>query len=304
MTKVKLLLIVSLATMTLPALQAEAQCPGNIASVTPRFVGRSLIVVPVRINHAGPYDFIVDTDSQLTIVDPSLAAELDLKSEATIGVSSVGNYARASVAVLDTLEAGSHIVDKPLVVVHDLSQVQATDPRIRGLLGQNFLSHFDMLIDYGRKALCFDETKQMQRSVQGERIPLVTPQHPASDIPFTRPLLISVHLSGPESRQALLRLDSGSSTPLLYAASQDTPSWMLKRTGLTAHTAGTAQQSFAVLPARDVKVGGRILNRISFVTSLSAGQETPRDEDGLLPTALFRRVFISSADHFVVFDPK
>ena len=68
MTKVKLLLIVSLATMTLPALQAEAQCPGNIASVTPRFVGRSLIVVPVSINHAGPYDFIVDTDSQLTIV--------------------------------------------------------------------------------------------------------------------------------------------------------------------------------------------------------------------------------------------
>ena len=49
MTKVKLLLIVSLATMTLPALQAEAQCPGNIASVTPRFVGRSLIV------RAGPY---------------------------------------------------------------------------------------------------------------------------------------------------------------------------------------------------------------------------------------------------------
>ena len=28
-----------------------------------------------------------------------------------------------------------------------------------------------------------------------------------------------------------------------------------------------------------------------------------RDEDGLLPTVLFQRVFICHADHYVIFDP-
>ena len=37
----------SLALATLPALAAQPQCPGNTASVTPRFVQRALIVIPV-----------------------------------------------------------------------------------------------------------------------------------------------------------------------------------------------------------------------------------------------------------------
>ena len=52
------------ATVTLPALQAESHCPAGIASVTPRFVQRALIVIPVRVNQKGPFDFMVDTGSQ------------------------------------------------------------------------------------------------------------------------------------------------------------------------------------------------------------------------------------------------
>ena len=37
----------SLALATLPALDAQPRCPGNTASVTPRFVQRALIVIPV-----------------------------------------------------------------------------------------------------------------------------------------------------------------------------------------------------------------------------------------------------------------
>jgi hypothetical protein len=101
-----LLVSVTLATVTLPALLAESHCPAGIASVTPRFVQRALIVIPVRINHKGPFDFMVDTDSQ-----------------------------------------------KPLVVVQDLGSIQAADPRIRGVLGENFLAHLDLLIDYAHKLI-------------------------------------------------------------------------------------------------------------------------------------------------------
>jgi hypothetical protein len=70
--RIRLLVAVSLALTIPPAIQAEASCPGNAASVIPRFVQHALIVIPVRINQSGPFDFIVDTGSQVTVIDPSL----------------------------------------------------------------------------------------------------------------------------------------------------------------------------------------------------------------------------------------
>jgi ABC-type amino acid transport substrate-binding protein len=82
---------------------AEAHCPGNIASVTPRIVARALIVIPVKINQSGPFDFMVDTGSQLTVVDPALASQLGMKLQGTVGLVATVNYLQASVAVADTL---------------------------------------------------------------------------------------------------------------------------------------------------------------------------------------------------------
>jgi hypothetical protein len=61
---------VSLALIVLPSIEAESHCPGSVASVTPRFVQHAIIVIPVRVNQAGPFDFMVDTGSQITIIDP------------------------------------------------------------------------------------------------------------------------------------------------------------------------------------------------------------------------------------------
>ena len=45
--------------------QAETRCPGNIAGLRPRLVAGALLVIPVKINQSGPFDFMVDTGSQL-----------------------------------------------------------------------------------------------------------------------------------------------------------------------------------------------------------------------------------------------
>ena len=81
----QLLAAVSLALVILPVVEAEPRCPGNTASVTPRLVRDALIVIPVRINQAGPFDFMVDTGSQVTVIDPSLASELTLKVQGRVG---------------------------------------------------------------------------------------------------------------------------------------------------------------------------------------------------------------------------
>ncbi len=63
------------ATMT-SALNAETKCPGNVESVPLRAVNGYLMIVAVEVNHSGPYNFLLDTGTQFTLIDPSLAAEL------------------------------------------------------------------------------------------------------------------------------------------------------------------------------------------------------------------------------------
>jgi predicted aspartyl protease len=303
--RVQLMVAVGVANVSLAVLQAESRCPATAASLTPRFVQRALIVIPVRINQTGPYDFVVDTGSQVTVLDPSLASELDLKPRGTVGVISVTSYEQASVTVLDTLEAGSAVLEKPLAVVQDLRQIQGANPRIRGLLGENFLSHFDLLIDYGHKRLCLDATSALRESVRGEHIPLVAPQDPESKLPFMERLVVSVHLSGAGSREIRLQLDSGSDGPLLYPATGERELRILNRATPRGTTVSKAQQAFADLPPQDLRIGSRILNRVSFATPVTPRNDVPSlKEDGLLPTMLFQRVFISGSDHYVVFDAR
>jgi hypothetical protein len=301
--RVQLIVAVSLANFVLPVLQAESRCPGSATSVTPRLVQRALIVIPVRVNKTGPYDFIVDTGSQVTVIDPLLALELGLKSQGTVGLISVDSYAQASITVLDSLETGPNVVEKPLAVVNDLRQIQAADPGIRGVLGENFLAHFDLLIDYAHQRLCLDKSNALRESVRGERIPLMPPQDPETELPFMERLVIPVHLSGAGAREILLQLDSAIDGPVLYPATSERRLGILDHATPRAATVSTAQKAFADLPPQDMRIGSRTLSAISFATPVSPGKDIPdRQADGLLPTMLFRRVFISGSDHFVVFD--
>jgi len=74
----KCLLLASLISQTLTVAYGEAHCPGHVASLALRVVQSSLIVVQVKINHFGPYDFLVDTGAQVSTIDPLLASELHL----------------------------------------------------------------------------------------------------------------------------------------------------------------------------------------------------------------------------------
>ena len=285
--------------------QAETRCPGDIVTIRPRLVANALLVIPVKINQSGPFDFMVDTGSQLNVIDPALAVQLNLKSQGTVGLVATAAYSQSSVAILDSLEAGSHVVVKPLVVVHDLGPIQAADPRIRGVLGENFLAHFDVLIDYGHKLLCLDEANLMEKYLLGERIPLVTSKHPETDLPFSPRLVVSVNLSDTGTRPILLQLDSGSDGAILYAGNRELEEPLLRRAKLQGPEVSDARRAFAVLPPQDMRLGSRIVRKLSFVTPASGSNNVPdREEDGILATVLFQRVYVSHSDRFVIFDPR
>jgi hypothetical protein len=243
MSLIKCLAFVSLA-LTLPALHSEPRCPGNTASLRFHLAQRSRIVVPVVINHTGPYEFLVDTGSLFTTLDPSLATELHLKAQGSIGVDGIGFSTDSSFGYLGLLEAGSQSVANHLVLMHDLQPLQAADLHFRGILGGDFLGHFDVLMDYAHRMLCLDDAKVML---------------------------------APELRQTGQRDGYGSDG---------------------------VKRGFPILPPQSMQIGSITIQEVFFAAPADSEENAlTSKEDGLLTTGLFRRVFISYADRFVVLDP-
>ena len=63
-------------------------------------------------------------------------------------------------------------------------------------------------------------------------------------------------------------------------------------------------QAFALLSPQDIRLGTRSLNQVAFVTPLKGGRHSAPEEEGLLPTSLLRRIFVSYVNHFVIVSPK
>lgn len=96
-------------------------------------------------------------------------------------------------------------------------------------------------------------------------------------------------------------LDSESNEPLLYTSNLKTPARLLRDHSLTGNVAGNgSQMALTVLPSEEVRIGSRVLHEVSFLVPGSTGRRViGAGEEGLLPTVLFKRVFISYTDHFV-----
>lgn len=304
MSIVKSLVFASIA-ITVSIVNAEPHCPGNVDSLRLRLVQNVQIVLPVTINHSGPYDFLLDTGAQITTVDPALARTLDLRIEGTTGIIGVGNYTRTPYTTLDSVQAGTSAVDRVMAVIQDLGQIQLADTRVRGVLAGNFLEHFGLLIDYQQRLICLDKKHVLELKMRGQRIQFVSAHGTATKTPTPQTLTVAVHLSGMGKESFLLRLDSGINVPLLYPSERAAH---LVQTGiLPLRSRGTdgVEHGFAVLNRQDVQIGPHLLRDLPFVMPVSTRTNIPTPEvDGLLPTAVFQRVFINYADHYAVFQPE
>ena len=78
------------------------------------------------------------------------------------GVSFRGD---ANFAQIDMLAVGDRAVLNQGVLVYDMSNLQAAGFAIRGLLGEDFLSQFNVFIDNAHHVLCLDSAPVMQASV-------------------------------------------------------------------------------------------------------------------------------------------
>lgn len=300
----KQLSFLALEAILVSMLAAEQRCPGNVASLPFRFVHRAQIIAPVMINRTGPYDFLVDTGTGITMIDSSLAAELQLKSEDEARVLAVGSQSRGSLSQLDLIEVGMRVVANHQVVVRKLDYSLGADVHIQGILGANFLGHFDVFIDNAHNMLCLDDTGALQTAVKGKHISLVTTTPSADGGGTPGSLILAVHLSSIGSRPLLLKLDSGSNAQFLYDPAKYLNVGLSGSRLLQGRNLDGIVRTFALLPPQKMRIGNIIFPQITFSTFLGTNRDGFRGEvDGILPTGLFRSVYIGYADRFVVLVP-
>jgi hypothetical protein len=289
-----------LAATIVSTLSAETHCPGNAASVPLRLVNRHQMIVPVSINHAGPFSFLLDTGTQMTMVAPALAAALHMEATGKAEVASVGIESGAAFAQAALLEAGSHSVADQKVLIYDLANLQAAGLNVQGVLGEDFLEQFDMLIDNGHNLLCLDDSGAMRAEVKGSRVPLQTQSAVGSDLASS--LIVVARLSD-GMRPVRLKLDSGSNVNFLYNTAEYMALGLFRGASLHGGS-GAAQKTFMALPPQDVKIGSAELGKVPFITLAGAQKNSHTSEfDGLLTMGQFKRVFINHTDHYAVLDP-
>ena len=294
-----------LAATIVPALPEEPHCPGNVASVPLRLTNSHLMVVAVSVNHSGPYNFLLDTGTQMTMVEPSLAAELHLNTQGSAKIAGVGFLASAPFAQLDLLEAGSHAVANQKVLVFDFQNSHSVDLHFfRGVLGEDFLGEFDLLIDNAHNLLCLDDSSAMTANIKGPHIALVAPTRAANGAPALKSLIIAASLSD-ATRPVRLQLDSGTNVSFLFYTARYMPLELLARTSLLGGGLDTAQRQVSTMPLQDLQIGSLEFPRVSFFTYADSPEGLSRTSayDGLLTLGIFRRVFICHTHHFAVFEP-
>jgi Aspartyl protease len=302
MTRFKALAWTVLALVLIPAVHAETHCPGDVASVPLHLVNGYQMMVAVSIGHSGPYEFLLDTGAQFTMIDPSLAAELHLRSNGSLPVRGVGFNTTSSVVHLDQLAVGSYAVANLEALVFDVQNIRPRYPNRRGILGEDFLLQFDMLIDNGHRMLCLDNSNVLRARIKGPRIDLETASGTQRVPPNT---LIFVTRLSDGTRPIRLKLDSGENASILFNAFQFRPVDLYMGGSLRGSAADGVQRNYVALPPQDVKIGPLKLSNIPFFAPAGAKDiSNTSDFDGLLPLRLFQRVFICNAERFAILEAR
>jgi predicted aspartyl protease len=151
-----ILLLVLGCRPTGPA-RVEAPADSAAGEVAFRMAGPQdvAILVPVRLNGTGPYDFVLDTGATLTCLHDELADSLGLREPAGMlgygaGVGSGGNI---RLVEIDSLAVGGARAFDLTGCVLDLAQARAIGIEADGLLGLNFLRAFHVELDFERDVL-------------------------------------------------------------------------------------------------------------------------------------------------------
>ena len=106
----------------------------------------SLVVLPVSINNAGPYRFLLDTGASNTILSANVADNLGIPKGRSQMLLTAGGNLPVSVRMIDTLQVGAARLEKVEIAVTNFGLMNTLN--VDGVLGGDYLRQFKVFIDY------------------------------------------------------------------------------------------------------------------------------------------------------------
>ena len=126
-----------------------------------------LLLIAVRVNGQGPYDFVVDTGASHVVIDAALADDLGLpRQQAHPGHGAGGPITAVETRLSDLCIAQACLSDLPAVVTDLTSVSTAAGVHLHGVIGYPFLSRYVVTIDYPNRQLRLSEPDHQPNPAQ------------------------------------------------------------------------------------------------------------------------------------------
>lgn len=269
----------------------RAQGPQTREIIKFRLRDGYLIVVQALVNGTGPFDFLLDTGSTRTVIDPELAGQLHAPAIGDVSLTTVLHIRYDKQVQLEDLRLGTVSVPGSTAIVDKLVRQKMLAPGIRGVLGEDFLSNFDFLIDYKARSLRFGDAPPAGERCRFETIGQY------HGLPTTKRLLIATEFIDVRGEKIPLQLDTGAKFPELFPGSNHSLSF--QPWGGSIATSNGANES-TLYSNISIRIGSTLVHGVDVVQSRRA---IKFDAVGLLPASIFHRIYISHSGGFIVLNP-
>jgi hypothetical protein len=229
------------------------------------------IVDGVFVNGHGPYRFLVDTGSNINLIETGIARKIGMAATFQVDLGSAAGKTASSGSdgnevVLDPARA-----DGQRFLFMGLDAIHHSSPDVQGVLGQWFLARFDYTLDLRGKRLEFG--KQDRRGTRS-----------AFKMINARPV-VSTSLGD-------LALDSAATRLTLFGVRPGAEVRGELRSVAGSRQAGLVSGKPLVIEGRRIWDG----DAVAIPTRPEPGV------DGLLPLSLFQAIYVSNSEGYVVFE--
>jgi len=257
-----------------------------------KLVQNHWIVVPVLVNGQGPFDFLLDTGANVTIITPELAQRVAIRPTARVSLITIAGSQVVPYSHLPSLSLGPRTAENLEVIHSSLPEMRSLCSSISGVLGQNFLSQFNYSLNYQNRRIEFEQARPEDHPA-AERLPVEQ---------LDGRLLITARPSSSKKKAFKLVLDSGVSMLIIFETTSKPLKLDLKQGEdrfLTASTTlGSRTLPVAKLPTLQL---GRIkLSDLPVALVDGIPGENGGFGHGLLATSFFSSIFFNNREGYVI----
>jgi hypothetical protein len=259
-------------------------------------------IVPVSINGTGPYNFILDTGSNVTLVDRRLLRELKVSvADPVTLVTVLGQTNQQRGLSAESVSIGGHSVQHVALNTFDGMHVVRLDGGVQGILGENFLEHFDLLIDNDQQTLTLDPGSSLAASLAGEHLQL---SHFGNfnNAPIPDRVVVELKVPSYLQKPLLFLVDSGANTAVLYPG-QGGLAIRAMQSSQRADLTGLDRRQSCQIQKATLELGAGKFRGIDLATCEGLTRNK-MDTDGVLPTRVFHQFFIGYKAGYVIANPR